>query len=297
MAHDVSGANAPVKFGLVDCTNAEYHGGPGVSKSHLDVIARSPLHYWQGYVNPERAPREATPAMVVGTAIHSAILEPDLFTSQYVVAPDINRRTNAGKAEWAAFVDEHEGYAVLTQEQYDTALGARDSVRRHPLVRDMLSRGKAEQSYYAMDSDTGLVRKCRFDWLDYERGFALDVKSTVDASAEFMRSCLKYRYHVQQAWYVDTLTLAVDFEQTVRDWVFLAVEKDPPYACALYRLPSEMIRAGRRAAVRDLALIAQCRSSDEWPGYPTDVSELALSGWQRKALGADSAESDFEGLE
>lgn len=64
-------------------TNAEYHGGEGVSKSMLDVLAdRSPMHlnYLKTVANDNREP---TPAQAIGTAFHCLLLEPDVFTREY----------------------------------------------------------------------------------------------------------------------------------------------------------------------------------------------------------------------
>src|SRR3546814_1967815 len=84
--------------GLVEISNDDYHAGPGISKSHLDSIApelgQAPLHYWHKYVNPERERAEPTAAMVLGTAIHTAILEPDLLNQTVVAGLDIPRRSN-----------------------------------------------------------------------------------------------------------------------------------------------------------------------------------------------------------
>ena len=84
--------------------NADYHRHHAVSKSHLDQVARSPLHYWARYVDPNRVEPEPTPAMTIGTALHSHVLELDTWDQRYVVMPEgIDRRTKAGKAEWEAF--------------------------------------------------------------------------------------------------------------------------------------------------------------------------------------------------
>ncbi len=91
----------------------EYHAGPGVSKSDLDLIARSPAHYRA----QKAAPREATPAMIIGSAFHTATLEPEKFDLEFAVAPEgIDRRTKAGKEEWAAFEAASAGKTVLKAE-------------------------------------------------------------------------------------------------------------------------------------------------------------------------------------
>lgn len=62
-------------------SNAEYHGGPGISKSGLDLIHRSPMHF--NAVMTAANDRTPTPAQDLGTAVHMAILEPSEFAKTY----------------------------------------------------------------------------------------------------------------------------------------------------------------------------------------------------------------------
>lgn len=64
--------------------NAAYHGGPGISKSGLDIIHRSPLHYQHALT----AERKSTPAQRIGTAVHDLILEPESFWDRYAIPLD-----------------------------------------------------------------------------------------------------------------------------------------------------------------------------------------------------------------
>jgi exodeoxyribonuclease VIII len=69
-----------------DIPNSEYHGGPGVSKSGLDLIARSPLHYWHARnVSNDNQP---TVAQRLGTLAHDLILEPEEFWNRYAIPLD-----------------------------------------------------------------------------------------------------------------------------------------------------------------------------------------------------------------
>jgi hypothetical protein len=94
--------------------NTDYHTHPAISKSHLDQVAKSPLHYWARYLDPNRVVPEPTPAMAIGSAVHTHVLELDQWDARYVSAPDgIDRRTKAGKAEWEAFTTAATGRTVL----------------------------------------------------------------------------------------------------------------------------------------------------------------------------------------
>ena len=75
-----------------------------ISKSGLDLINRAPAHYWERYLNPHASPQKETPALLIGSAVHCAVLEPEEFGKRYAVGPRVDRRTSKGKAEWEAFL-------------------------------------------------------------------------------------------------------------------------------------------------------------------------------------------------
>lgn len=279
MFPDDDGVLAPHPLGLVECTNDEYHSGPGISKSHLDVIhGKSPKHYWHKYLNPDREPEEPTPAKVLGTAIHSIILEPDLFDSTVAINPGIDRRSNAGKAEYAQFLAESAGKLIITDEQAQACYAVRDTVHQHPLARGLLTGGKAEQSFYAVDDETGELIKCRVDFLPDNGSMIVDVKSTEDASpAAFGKSSANYRYPVQTAWYWHVLDSA--FGEHPQHWVFLAFEKEPPYAIGVYFAQPDDVARAAIAAREDLLRIVEHKRSGQWPDYGTEALPLTMPRW------------------
>lgn len=262
-------AGKPAQF-----TNAEYHSHPAVSKSHLDLVARSPRHYWGRYLDPNRVVPEQTPAMVVGSAVHTRVLEPHRYQAEYVVAPNFDRRTKAGKEAWEQFQLEAARKTVLTAEQDALAAAVSQAVYAHPAAALLLSQpGQAEQSYFWTDEVTGEVCKCRPDWHSDCRRLIVDLKTTEDASpAGFARSIHKFRYHVQANWYQRPFPEAEQF-------VFIAVEKSPPYLVGVYVATPEMVAAGGRTADRDLQVLAECRQLDQWPGYADEIVPIDLPRW------------------
>lgn len=261
-----------------DLTNEQYHAAPGVSKSQLDLIARSPRHYWAKYLDPNRVTEEPTKAMVIGSATHAAILEPGLFSTRYVCAPDFgNPLTKAAKEAKADFQAANAGKIVLAAPEFDLCVALRTSVLRHPDASGLLSGGVAESSVFAVDPVTGLTVKCRPDYLK-DSGIIVDLKTTDDASPiEFGRSAAKFRYHVQAAHYLDTFKLA--FGEAPSHFVFVVVEKKPPYEVGVYYIEAAAMSVGRQLARRDLNKLAECQASDAWPGYTPDPQPLAFPEW------------------
>lgn len=65
-------------------SNAEYHGGPGSSKSFLDLVHRSPLH--AKHSREHANDNQPTTAQAIGTAFHTLVLEPEVFVKEYCLA-------------------------------------------------------------------------------------------------------------------------------------------------------------------------------------------------------------------
>lgn len=78
-----------------DLTDAEYFAHSAINCSGLKLISsKTPAHF--KYQQSEQ--RKPTPAMIIGSAVHCATLEPEAFNERYIVAPKIDKRTKDGKA-------------------------------------------------------------------------------------------------------------------------------------------------------------------------------------------------------
>lgn len=274
--------------------NAAYHAHPAVSKSHLDLIARSPLHYWARYLDPNRVTPEPSPQMRLGTALHTHVLELSRWDEEIAVAPAINRLTKAGKEEWAAFVAEAASKTVITADDAAQVMTMGRAVMRHPAAAMLLGLpGKAETTHMWTDAATGLECKCRPDWLTDDGSIVVDLKTTKDASLRgFKQSVANYRYHVQAAWYLHGLEQATG--RRPDQFIFICVESTAPYATAVYAADAEMIERGHDQAMRDLAKLAVCRAADSWPSYSDQIETLSLPGWMTGATNQQQATTEIE---
>lgn len=187
------------------------------------------------------------------------------------------------KAEWMA----NNGHRnILEPEQWDQLHSMRDAVMAHPAARSLISApGKAEQSVYWIDKETGMLCRCRPDkWNDND--IIVDLKTTEDASMEgFGKSIANWRYHVQAPFYRDGCTAV---GRPPRAFVFLAVEKT---ACVVegqakgvgvYILDENSDALGRAEYRADLATYAECTRTNVWPCYGDKIQTIGVPQWQFK---------------
>lgn len=264
----------------------EYHRWKAASNSRLGRLLRSPAHL--------QVAVEDTANLRVGRAVHSAVLEPDLFASEFIYPDQCAETTKKGDrcskngavcvgGAWFCGIHAPAGAAqdartVISYGDYQVCLAVRDAVRRHPIVRDLLGQvGDNELSAVWDHAEAGVRCKLRADKVCADLGIVLDLKTTKDASLDaFTRSIYNFGYHRQGAFYSDGLAA---HSVEVGHFLFIAVEKEPPYGVAVYRLSDEALRAGRDQLRPLLATYRHCEETGEWPGYPEHIQDIGLPRW------------------
>lgn len=254
-----------------------YHARvPGlVSKSALDLVHRSPLHY-RAWI--DGAEEERSDALDFGSAFHCSMLEPDRFAREYAAEPDFGdcrkKDNKAARDDWR---QSHAGAKLISLEDNTTIAAMVRSVRAHPLASKIIAEGQAEVTLRWKDADTGLECKARADYYVKHRRLVADIKTAADASKEaFRRAIVNYRYHVQDALYRAAFGA---IGEPIEHFVFVVVEKTAPYAVAEYTLSSDGIQRGYAHATSDIAMLAECLRNDDWPGYPVTIQQLDLPPW------------------
>lgn len=254
-------------------SNAEYHALDSISKSGLDLIRKAPALYKFRRENPQ----PTTPALRWGTLVHTAILEPHNL-DELMIAPKVDRRTAAGKAEWAEFEAKAEGREIVTEEELERLRLTSEAVHAHAAAGKALAMlREVETSIFWTDPDTGINCRCRPDGI-LSNGLIVDVKTTGDASAdEFVKSAAKWRYHVQAAYYSDGYRAA--FGEAPKGFAFIAVEKDPPFMVAFYVASDAMTLRGRADYQQDLRTFDACQKTDTWPALSDSPIIIDLPKW------------------
>lgn len=263
-------------------TETEYRNHPAVSRSELWRIRESP----QKFAWYKQHPPEPTPALLFGQVFHKLVLEPNLFEQEFVVAPECDRRTKAGKMAWADFQMEAQNKTIVPNEMFQQALEMRDSVLSTPFAVKLL-KGRAEVPFFWRDSLTGEGCKCRVDCLNehFSQPVVVDLKSTTDASTEaFTKSAINYGYDLQAAMYSEGVEANIMQKPL---FVFIAVEKDPPYAVNILQADDLLIRRGHGLYRRLMDTYHDCKMSGNWYGYlgnNNQINTLALPSWLAREM-------------
>jgi len=261
-----------------------------VNTGALKVLhGKTPAHYraWL-----EEEPDEESKALEFGRALHCAMLEPAIFDATYVqpVEHPYRRPTamqrNAKKPSdatlaaigyWDAWNAANAGMIEITVAEKRMIQGMAAAVMAHPEASILALASRREVTVIWTDRRTGLLCKARYDLWDDRIVVIGDVKSTEDATpSAFSRSVARYGYHIQDAHYLDGAR-SLGFTQA--DFVFIAVEKEPPHGTITYRLNEESRKHGHELRYRAMDTLAECIETDRWPGYESGIQNLSLPAW------------------
>lgn len=272
-------------------TNAEYHGNEVVSKSRLANMSVCPQYFKWVLENPE----EPTDALIVGSAFHKWVLEPEDFTKEFAILPIIDRRTKQGKEDYANFVAENEGKAVITQEQFATIDGMRNALLSNTYISKLLD-GEKEQSFYFMDELTNIMCKVRPDCYKIvgDKVIITDLKSCKSAMPEmFMKDIVNYSYDLQAYMYRlgVSLVLGVPIENVM--FVFVAVEKEAPFLSAIYECTQDIYDRGEMLFRKYIGMLKYCTDTNNWYGFNGHTNEpmtIGLPEWAKSKENSNKGE-------
>ena len=262
------------ELGIVsDLDNELYHKAYGLSCSDLKVMLRSPAHYHASLLFPQKT----TPEMLLGSALHTAVLQPELFDEEYMELPKIDRRTKEGKELYKQYSDS--GKTLLDSVPVATVQKMKESLMQHPIISTILSNGNPELSCFGyLPEFPHTLTKCRPDWYNPELGVLLDLKTACDASPKaFAKASADYFYHLQNALYNDLFSHVSG--KHIQAFLFAVVEKEPPYAVALYQLDADAVEKGRDLYRKAILAYNDSLERNYWVGYSPRIEILQLPAW------------------
>ena len=252
------------------------------SSSAITRVLRSPEHYrtWLAGEDDDGAGL----ARPFGRAFHCATLEPECFAETYAVAPDFgdcraNQATGttkeegaANKARRAAWREANAGREELSAADWTRALGMAESIARRKYASKLLRGGHAEVTLRWREEETGLECRARADYYLEDIATVVDLKTCESAEPwHFLHSSRKYGYARQETLYRRGFSA---IGKPLDAFVFLCVEKRPPYGVRVYSHSATELADGEEGVRHALATLSECMSTGEWPGYDETITEI-----------------------
>jgi hypothetical protein len=254
-----------------DLANEDYHKADGISSSSLKtIINKTPAHF----IGEER---KGAQHFDIGSAIHDALIEPHTFKERNVRGP-ADRRGNKWKDALEAA--EQNGKTLLVESDYDKVAKIVDAVMAKPGIASLLKSNSAiiENSAFWHDEKTHTLCKVRPDLYIEQGGIMLDIKSTVNAEKnDFARSIYNFGYYISAPYYMDGWKAAGGGE--TKTFYLIAIEKEPPFEAAIYRMDDDAIELCRSKYQQALHLYATCKTLGKWPGYDDKPHVISLPRW------------------
>ena len=286
-------------------SNEYYHSqSQYVSSSVVKTIAKQSVHH---YLNQQPY---NSPALAIGTAFHTLVLEPEEFEKDYLVVQEkIDKRTKAGKAAVAQYEAKARaaGKDVLYYSDHNLIQTMAASVRANAEYMRLLDHCQKEVSFYIEDftlpdfclgdtihfNDILTKFKVRVRPDAYSKdpihfagkdlpNVVIDLKSCQDSSPRaFKNAVYNFGWHIQAAFYLDLLSHVSKYLglPAFETFYFMAVEKKNPYACQVYELSPQMLSDGRAQYCKALKMWHHYLETNEAMGFHSNdgMSELVIT--------------------
>jgi len=284
-------------------SNADYHGTDAVSHSKLNDFRRLPLYYYQKHVAKTLERDPPSKAMLIGTALHSYLLEGDAaFRKLFSVIPaDAPKRptkaqfvakkpsvdTIAAIEYWTALESnaDQSGRELITIEDAHLVHSMLNAVAENDAAAELLTDPLAMPEVVFRRQMKHFTVQCRTDAVKIDpasRSYIVDVKTCGSLCAgdrgAFEKNLVSFGYHRQAAFYREVFceTLGITDHP---DFYFIAVEKEAPFQCVVYQLDDTALAIAEREIITDLKHLRDCYDKNEWPGAPKGIQTLSLPAW------------------
>ena len=230
-------------------------------------------------------PKEQTTAMMLGTALHIATLEPGRFEGMFHICAPCDRRTKEGKELYESECRKAAGKIIIREGaeslgEVERVRGMAKSIHNLKSAERFLSGlGRNEVSMLWKDVETGMYCKGRMDRLienfpELNVPVIVEIKSTKNANAwGFGRDTDTMSYAAQAANYVAGYK-AITGKTALH--VFLTVESFAPFDAAVFTLDDESLQTGLLQYRQMLTRYSECVKTGSWPGYVDEVQILSM---------------------
>lgn len=232
-----------------ELSNSEYHALKGWYSSSQMKDAISDIETFHKIYIAKTLVKEISTSLQgafdTGTYFHTAVLEPDQLEAECHIFDGTRR----GKA-WEKCKEENAGKVIITAKDAEKAHNLIEACRLNPEMQKILNSGSPEVSGFA--ELAGLNVKVRADWIDFDKGLIMDLKSTTGNVKDVLAIQKKVDnldYDLSASFYLDAFNsiLAKKGMPLLKEWLWGFASKDA-VSSKIYRakVGSPMLEIGKR---------------------------------------------------
>ena len=276
--------------------NEDYHSSPGISCSGIKQFIADPYAPEFERLHPET--RRQTKAMADSSLLHEIALEDKDFVDDEDVVEGMradgvkNPRATKAYKEWRAGLEDAGTSLVKPEERLmidsfksvidgDNFIGA--AIRAANIK---------EKAHYVVESQSGMILKCKPDAFDPHSGRIIDLKFSREG--RWTNTVAKYGYDIQDAFYTYVMSLINPLKYDVGHemrgigykFIFVEFTKAPPFRVGAKRVGTLQAWEAFGRVGRALNDYKKALETGDW-GKPWDESleEAGYPDWRREELG------------
>lgn len=259
--------------GVNHCSNSEYHrDNEYLSSSDYKLLLKSPAELYEKKYGPKKV-EESKDFYTEGSVVHTLILEPHLFSTEYAVYPGLRK---AGR-EFEAFKAANTDRTIISKPQEQRCKYLLEGYRKLPQAVSLITGGYSEHTVCL--NYNGINTKVRADYININESYIVDVKTTAYESDlhNFKLTMEHWDYGLSAALYTKIMELHYGKPFTFY-WLVLS-KKDG--TCDLYKMSDRTRMAGDRKIAKAQEIYKQCVSTGIWEASAEDRRpELGLSNYE-----------------
>lgn len=283
-AHTASGLDAAGRIaqpGMYLLPIARYHAadacaGPSLSSSDARRLEQTTPARFRAEKDAPAAEERPTREMLIGSAVHCAVLEPAAYGARILAVASHDYRDDWSRGERNRALAQGKIPLLIPERVQVEAMAA--AIRTHPAAAKLLAGAWVEQTFAVQHEALKIWLRARPDAVTTAIDTIVDVKTLEDATDRpLAATLLRDGWHQQAAWNMDVVAGATG--RVCARAVIVAQERSAPYAVRVIEIPEHAIRMGRTLNRRSMEIFARCTHSGEWPAFSSAIEEIELPVW------------------
>lgn len=258
-----------------DLSDSAYKQMEGINFSSFKHFFTSPSHFkWE-----LEQPNKDSDDLVIGNAVHCAVLTPNLLDKKYAVAPKVDRRKTEDKIIWNEFVALSQGKTVLTEEQWAVVASCSSSMLNNKYFKYVFD--KNDELYVETAGNcefAGSMIKGRIDLYNKTKNIIFDIKTCKDMpSRHKLQRIIKDRMYYMQGFFYRTIVNANWKPIETPKVVFGFVHKKAPNTIGHVEFSTRYMDKACNELEDSLCRYENCKIHNLWPESPESSEPMIMN--------------------